>query len=109
MCRTCFVLFLMISCLHCCHSNVAWAYPPGSQPCSSSEYHQFDFWVGDWDAFEVSDLTTSEAHLRVEKILGGCVLKETYDGTNGVEGQSFSIYDHARGVWHQSWVTSRGQ
>lgn len=47
--------------------------------------------------------------MRVERILDGCVLKETYDGSNGVEGQSFSIYDKTRKVWHQSWVTSRGQ
>ncbi len=24
-------------------------------------------------------------------------------------GQSFSIYDASRKVWHQSWVTNRGQ
>ena len=37
------------------------------------------------------------------------MLKETYDGAHGVEGQSFSIYDRMRGVWQQSWVTSRGE
>ena len=78
-------------------------------PCASSEYRQLDFWVGDWDAFEITGRKTPAAHLRVEKILNGCVLKEAYDGANGLHGQSFSIYDRTRGVWHQSWVTSSGQ
>jgi hypothetical protein len=86
-----------------------WGLAAPQSSCTSAEYHQFDFWAGDWDAFEVADLKTSVAHLRVEKILDGCVLKETYSGANGLEGQSFSIYDQARGIWHQSWVTNHGQ
>jgi Domain of unknown function (DUF4440) len=42
-------------------------------------------------------------------ILDGCVLREDYQGTDGHKGQSFTIYDAARDVWHQSWVTNRGQ
>ena len=26
-----------------------------------------------------------------------------------MKGQSFSIYDASRGIWHQSWVTNRGK
>jgi hypothetical protein len=26
--------------------------------CATSEYRQFDFWVGDWDAFDVDNPTT---------------------------------------------------
>jgi hypothetical protein len=37
------------------------------------------------------------------------VLRETYEGANGLVGQSFSIYDAARKLWHQTWVTNRGQ
>ena len=47
--------------------------------------------------------------MRVESILDGCVLRETYDGANGAKGQSFTIYDDSRGVWHQTWVTNRGR
>jgi hypothetical protein len=76
--------------------------------CSGPEYRQFDFWIGDWDAFEVSDPKTVFAHVRVESILDGCALRETYESTSGVQGQSFSVYDRSRGVWHQTWVTNRG-
>jgi ketosteroid isomerase-like protein len=36
-------------------------------------------------------------------------LREDYQSTDGHKGQSFTIYDAARNVWHQSWVTNRGQ
>ena len=39
------------------------------KPCASPEYHQFDFWIGDWDVFD-SDSTTATAHVRVDSILG---------------------------------------
>jgi hypothetical protein len=37
------------------------------------------------------------------------VLRENYQATDGHQGQSFSIYDASRRVWHQTWVTNRGQ
>lgn len=81
--------------------------------CSAPEYRQFDFWVGDWDAFDLDGhgrpiAAAPVARNHVELILGGCVLREIYEGTNGVVGQSFSIYDRSRLAWHQSWVTNRG-
>src|SRR5579875_302810 len=77
-------------------------------PCSAPEYHQFDFWVGDWEAFETST-GAKDAHVRVDRILDGCVLREQYDGDNGHRGQSFSLYDSSRKIWRQSWVTNRGE
>jgi hypothetical protein len=77
--------------------------------CVKPEYRQFDFWIGDWDAFDVDNPTTKVARTRVDLILDGCVLQENYEGADGHKGQSFSIYDASRKVWHQSWVTNRGQ
>jgi hypothetical protein len=77
--------------------------------CAGPEYHEFDFWVGDWDAFDVDDPGKVVARNRVNRILDGCVLLEDYQGTNGSKGQSFTIYDASRRVWHQTWVTNRGQ
>ncbi len=33
----------------------------------------------------------------------------TIESTNGLKGQSFSLYDASRRIWHQSWATNRGQ
>jgi Domain of unknown function (DUF4440) len=76
--------------------------------CFDPKYHQFDFWVGNWDVFEFGN-PTKVAHARIDSILGGCVLREEYDGADGHQGQSFSIYDAMRKVWHQTWVTNRGE
>jgi hypothetical protein len=79
-------------------------------PCSAPEYRRLDFWAGDWDAYEESGSSRQVrvARCRVDVILGGCVLRETYEQNDGLVGQSYTIYDAARKVWHQSWVTNRG-
>ncbi len=79
-----------------------------SSHCAAPEYHQFDFWIGDWDGFDAVT-GAKEAHLVVDRILDGCVVREQYDGADGHRGQSFSLYDASRKVWHQTWVTNRGE
>jgi ketosteroid isomerase-like protein len=76
--------------------------------CSGPEYRKFDFWLGDWDVFE-ADKVAAVARTRVDRILDGCVLREEFESTNGLTGQSFSLYDASRKIWHQSWVTNRGE
>jgi hypothetical protein len=77
-------------------------------PCARPAYRQFDFWIGNWDVFDVQRPTTVIAHARVDLILNGCVLHEVYEGVDGHKGESFSIYDATRKIWHQSWVNDRG-
>jgi ketosteroid isomerase-like protein len=86
------------------------ASPESARPdsCVAPEYRQLDCWLGDWDAFE-SGNSPAVARTRVERLLGGCVLKEDYQGTDGMKGQSFTIYDASRQVWHQTSVTNRGR
>jgi hypothetical protein len=48
------------------------------------------------------------ARNRVTRILDGCVLRELYQQQNGMVGESYSLWDASRRVWHQSWVTNRG-
>ena len=81
---------------------------PHGAPCTAPAYREFDFWLGDWDVFDRKD-QSQVARVRVSSILAGCVLLEEYRDMQGHEGRSFSIYDASRSVWHQSWVTDRGQ
>jgi hypothetical protein len=78
-----------------------------STRCASAEYHQLDFWIGDWDAYDVDD-PKQAARLTVTPVVGGCALQEDYQQFDGMKGQSFSGYDASRGGWHQSWVTNGG-
>jgi ketosteroid isomerase-like protein len=81
----------------------------GTTPCAAAEFHQLDFWAGDWDVFDADNLATQVARVKVDRILEGCVLREDYQDTAGHQGQSFSIYDAGLKAWHRSWVTNRGQ
>ncbi len=40
--------------------------------------------------------------------LSGCVLLESWTGTNGWSGKSFNIFDLDRKRWHQTWVDQSG-
>jgi hypothetical protein len=42
-------------------------------------------------------------------MLGGCAVREVYEQSDGMRGESFSMYDSSRNAWHQSWVTNRGE
>jgi hypothetical protein len=84
------------------------AAPAARASCTAPEYRQLDFWIGDWDVSD-ADGTPNVARVRVERVLDGCALKEDYEDPTGLRGQSLSTYDASRGVWHQTWVTNRGQ
>lgn len=86
---------------------MAWAQDgEGGVPCTDSDYSHFDFWIGTWKVTDPDGVY--QGSNRVEKILGGCVVKESWTGAKGMTGQSFNIYAHGRGGWHQTWVDSNG-
>lgn len=74
-------------------------------PCSAPQHRQFDFWLGDW---EVKDASGKPAGTnRIESILGGCAIRETWQGTQGLDGTSLNLYA-PDGKWHQTWVDDQG-
>lgn len=75
-------------------------------PCSAKEYRQFDFWIGDWDVFDPAGKKVGEN--KIEKILNGCSLQESWQSTTGYRGHSYNIYDQTQGIWHQTWVDIGG-
>ena len=76
--------------------------------CAGAEFHQFDFWKGDWDAYDMADTTRIVGRGQVTPMLGGCVLREVYRQSDGLEGESYNLWNAKRELWHQSWVTNRG-
>ncbi|AKE52978.1 hypothetical protein [Kangiella geojedonensis] len=75
-------------------------------PCSSEEYRQFDFWMGEWEVFNPKGKKVGEN--KIEKILGGCSLQENWRGASGNIGHSYNIYDRTKKQWHQTWVDNTG-
>jgi hypothetical protein len=73
------------------------------------EYHQLDFWIGDWDTFETDTPgSASIARTHVEPIAQGCAIHELYQQNDGLIGDSILSYDPVRKHWQQTWVTNRG-
>jgi hypothetical protein len=90
-------------------SAVARAAPAQTaRACTGREHRQFDFFLGDWDTYDVADTTRVIARNQVTRMLGGCAIRESYEQRDGLVGESFSLYDSSRGAWHQSWATNRG-
>jgi hypothetical protein len=78
---------------------------PLSPSCATPEHRQFDFWVGDW---EVSAQGKVAGVNRIERILGGCALLESWHGASGYRGNSLNFYDAGRKRWHQTWTDTSG-
>lgn len=73
----------------------------------------FDFWLGEWElTWEESDGTVGEGHNRIERILGGHVIKESFSaesgGMAGFQGRSWSVFNPRTGTWKQTWVDNNG-
>lgn len=77
-----------------------------SGPCDAPERRQFDFWVGDWRVTTPDGKHAGDN--RIEKVLDGCALHESWQGAGGGRGFSYNAYDPERKVWHQTWVDKQG-
>jgi len=74
---------------------------------TDSPSRALDFWLGDWTVSWGDGLSGSN---RVEAILGGAVIRETFDGRPGADfqGTSLSVFSPQRGCWRQTWADSQG-
>jgi tetratricopeptide (TPR) repeat protein len=78
-----------------------------ARPCVyRPEARQFDFWVGDWD---VTNAGAPAGTSRIEKMVGDCVIFESWSGLNGYVGKSFNVYDPVKKRWQQTWVDITGR
>ena len=77
--------------------------PPG---CTSSEYRQFDFLVGEWTV-TLPNGTVAGTN-RIESILGGCALQEHWSSARGGDGTSLNLWNAADSTWRQVWVDGSG-
>jgi hypothetical protein len=82
------------------------ATPPTPKACQAPEHRQFDFWVGEWSVTQGGKAAGTN---RIERILDGCALLESWTGASGYRGHSLNFYDPARQRWHQTWIGTDGQ
>jgi hypothetical protein len=66
------------------------------------EARQFDFWIGEWDVRDPDGVLAGRN--RIEAILGGAAIRETWQGESGHAGTSLNAWDPDRRVWRQAWI-----
>jgi hypothetical protein len=81
-------------------------------PCKKDAvYRQFDFWIGEWEAFNTKNKKAGDSKISV--ILDSCVMLEEWTSTSVVSGvtytgKSFNTYNASSGQWQQTWVDNVG-
>lgn len=74
--------------------------------CCTENHTAFDFWEGKWEVTN-SDGTKAGTNT-IEKIQGGCILKENWIGSSGSTGTSLNFYNLKTEQWEQLWVDNSG-
>jgi hypothetical protein len=83
-----------------------------SAPCTQAEAHQFDFWVGEWNASWPAGggQPAGQGRNSITRVLDGCVVEENFSGEKSMplRGLSVSTFNARLGKWQQTWVDNQG-
>jgi hypothetical protein len=73
-------------------------------PCDEPEFHQLDFWLGDWDVFSASG-GPQQGGSHIGAAMGGCVVWENWtSASSSYFGKSYNTYNINLHRWEQYWV-----
>jgi len=95
----CFIPFLLI------------AQQPSKVPCSDTAHRQFDFWIGEWEAYNLKGQKAGDS--KIELILDSCIILENWTSAAVIKGlryagKSYNSYNAATQKWQQYWVDNTG-
>lgn len=100
-------VFFILALLVAVGGNEA-AFAQQEPACAASEFHELDFWIGDWVVLNGEDGPKS-ADVVIEPILGGCGLHEIWTGGQpGGNGRGLATYNKRTGNWHYFWISAGG-
>lgn len=80
-------------------------------PCSNPVYRQFDFWIGEWEAFGINGNKAGDS--RISVLLDSCVILEEWTSAGLQQGlryagKSYNTYNSLTRQWQQTWVDNTG-
>ena len=80
-------------------------------PCSGPQYREFDFWIGEWEAYAPTGKKGGDS--KISLMLDSCTILEEWTSTglqNGLRyaGKSYNMYNAAQNRWQQYWVDNTG-
>ena len=81
------------------------------KPCSAPEFRQFDFWIGEWEAFAPNGNKGGDS--KISLILDSCTILEEWTGATiqrglRFSGKSYNTYNARKKRWQQYWVDNTG-
>jgi hypothetical protein len=81
------------------------------KPCDRPEFRQFDFWIGNWEAFGPKGKKAGDSKISI--ILDSCVILEEWTSAAAQQGliysgKSFNSYNDATKKWQQTWTDNTG-
>jgi tetratricopeptide (TPR) repeat protein len=77
------------------------------RPCMYlPEARQYDFWVGEWDVFNLQGQKVGTSV--IQQISAGCGVLENWRDAFGNEGKSINFYESNTQKWHQYWIGAKG-
>lgn len=105
------IIAVILFCVSQLSASAQTAAPPAGRPkspcMSSAEARQFDFWVGEWDAYGPQGRKGGTSV--IERIANGCGILENWtNATDGGSGKSINFYDPRAGKWFQYWIGADG-
>ena len=77
--------------------------PPPKPACESPQHRQFDFWLGQWDVYR-TDTNQLVAHSLIEKLYGGCAVRENWLPIGSPGGGSLNSWRPSEKKWLQTWT-----
>lgn len=109
------MMFAIVYALALLQSVAAEEPPPAPSPpsgCTDEVHAAFDLWVGEWNVYpNQPDVQDAEmiATSRIERLSGGCSIREQWMPRRGPGGISLSAVNHNTGRWEQTWVGPDGK
>ena len=80
---------------------------PLSHPCATDPvYRQFDFWLGEWEAFATNGSKAGDS--KISLLLDSCIILEEWTGGRGYTGKSYNTFNKSSKQWQQTWVDNQG-
>ncbi len=73
--------------------------------CSTNEYKQFDFWLGEWEVFNQKGVKVGEN--KIITMQDSCVIQENWT-SSGQTGTSYNFYNKVDSTWNQTYIDNLG-
>ena len=76
-------------------------------PCSSKEYKQFDFWIGNWNVYNTNNQLIGTN--KIVRMNNACTIQENWESkTSSNKGTSYNYYNNKDKSWNQLWISNTG-